>query len=112
MDNDAMDELLAPIGQLGVAMSNMEVDDAAAEAALAEVLHEQRTNPALGELIAAAQELFEPVPENADVGSAARKWVDAQEIRDEQEREKKTLDDIGTGGAPIIRSAPHEGSKL
>ena len=25
---------------------------------------------------------------------------------------KKTLDDIGTGGAPIIRSAPHEGSKL
>ena len=33
-----MDELLAPIGQLGVAMSNMEVDDAAAEAALAEVL--------------------------------------------------------------------------
>ena len=64
------------------------------------------------DLIAAAQELFEPVPENADVGSAARKWVDAQEIRDEQEREKKTLDDIGTGGAPIIRSAPHEGSKL
>ena len=64
------------------------------------------------DLIAAAQELFEPVPEKADVGSAARKWVDAQEIRDEQEREKKTLDDIGTGGAPIIRSAPHEGSKL
>ena len=64
------------------------------------------------DLIAAAQELFEAVPEGADVGSAARKWVDAQEIRDEQEREKKTLDDIGTGGAPIIRSAPHEGSKL
>ncbi len=64
------------------------------------------------DLIAAAQELFEPVPEGAEVGSAARKWVDAQEIRDEQEREKKTLDDIGTGGAPIIRSAPHEGSKL
>ena len=64
------------------------------------------------DLIAAAQELFEPVPEGAEVGAAARKWVDAQEIRDEQEREKKTLDDIGTGGAPIIRSAPHEGSKL
>ena len=64
------------------------------------------------DLIAAAQELFESVPEGAEVGSAARKWVDAQEIRDEQEREKKTLDDIGTGGAPIIRSAPHEGSKL
>ena len=64
------------------------------------------------DLIAAAQELFEPVPEGAEAGSAARKWVDAQEIRDEQEREKKTLDDIGTGGAPIIRSAPHEGSKL
>ena len=64
------------------------------------------------DLIAAAQELFESVPEGAEVGSAARKWVDAQEIRDEQEREKKPLDDIGTGGAPIIRSAPHEGSKL
>ena len=51
-------------------------------------------------------------PDGAEVGAAARKWVDAQEIRDEQEREKKTLDDIGTGGAPIIRSAPHEGSKL
>ena len=33
-----MDELLAPIGQLGAAMAALEVTDAAAEKALAEVL--------------------------------------------------------------------------
>ena len=46
------------------------------------------------DLIAAAQELFEAVPEDAEVGRAARKWVDAQEIRDEQEREKKTRENL------------------
>ena len=38
MDRDQMDELLAPIGQLGAAMAALEVTDAAAEKALAEVL--------------------------------------------------------------------------
>ena len=82
------------------------------EEASADFVEKRKAVLEKADLIAAAQELFESVPEGADVGSAARKWVDAQEIRDEQEREKKTLDDIGTGGAPIIRSAPHEGSKL
>ena len=38
MDRDQMDELLAPIGQLGAAMAALEVTDAAAEKALQEVL--------------------------------------------------------------------------
>ena len=60
------------------------------------------------DLIAAAQELFEVYRKVRTSVRLLEKWVDAQEIRDEQEREKKTLDDIGTGGAPIIRSAPHD----
>ena len=39
MDRDQMDELLAPIGQLGAAMAALEVTDAAAEKALQEVLN-------------------------------------------------------------------------
>ena len=38
MDRNQMDELLAPIGDLGAAMAALEVDDAAADAALKEVL--------------------------------------------------------------------------
>lgn len=62
--------------------------------------------------IAAAQELFEAAPENAPVGSAARAWVDAYELREDEEREKKTVDQIGTGGAPLLAQNPHPGGKM
>ena len=38
MDKDQMADLLAPIGDLGMQMASMEVDDATADAALREVL--------------------------------------------------------------------------